>query len=159
MAVWLAQDLSASRPTMPATLASESKISVSHRAGSISSINDRLMPNSPEDRSVPYYHWWPKENTLEWITYEFKEKAARSSTTVFWCADGPWGGCRVPKTWKLYYKDAEGNWAPVKNLDEYGREKGLPNQVRFEPVKTTAVKLEVALPERHASGVFEWEIN
>ncbi len=159
MAVWLAQDLSASRPTMPPTLASESKISVSHRAGSISSINDRLVPNSPEDRSVPYYHWWPKENTVEWIAYEFKEEAEISSTMVFWFDDGPWGGCRVPKAWKIYYKDSQGNWQPVNNIDEYGRQKGLPNQVRFEPVKTTAVKLEVALPERHASGVFEWEIN
>ncbi|MBP7011725.1 MAG: glycoside hydrolase family 127 protein [Bacteroidales bacterium] len=159
MAVWLAQDLSASRPTMPPTLASESKITVSHRAGSISSINDRLVPNSPEDRSVPYYHWWPKENTVEWIAYEFKEEAEISSTMVFWFDDGPWGGCRVPKAWKIYYKDSQGNWQPVNNIDEYGRQKGLPNQVRFEPVKTTAVKLEVALPERHASGVFEWEIN
>ena len=44
MAVWLPQELSASRPTMPATLASESKINASHMALSISAINDRLVP-------------------------------------------------------------------------------------------------------------------
>ena len=44
MEVWLPQELSASRPAMPATLASESKIDASHRASSISAINDRLVP-------------------------------------------------------------------------------------------------------------------
>ncbi|MBS1351602.1 MAG: glycoside hydrolase family 127 protein, partial [Bacteroides sp.] len=70
MEVWLPQELSASRPTMPATLASESKIDASHRASSLSAINDRLVPKDENDRSLPYYHWWPKQGTTEWITYE-----------------------------------------------------------------------------------------
>lgn len=56
MEVWLPQELSASRPAMPATLASESKIDASHRAKSISAINDRLIPKDENDRSLPYYH-------------------------------------------------------------------------------------------------------
>lgn len=55
MEVWLPQELSASRPAMPATLASESKIDASHRASSISAINDRLVPKDENDRSLPYY--------------------------------------------------------------------------------------------------------
>ena len=65
MEVWLPQELSASRPAMPATLASESKIDASHRASSISAINDRLVPKDENDRSLPYYHWWPKQGTTE----------------------------------------------------------------------------------------------
>lgn len=61
MDVWLPQELSASRPTMPATLASESKIDASHRVSSLSSINDRLVPKDENDRSMPYYHWWPSK--------------------------------------------------------------------------------------------------
>ena len=67
MEVWLPQELSASRPAMPATLASESKIDASHRASSISAINDRLVPKDENDRSLPYYHWWPKQGTTEGI--------------------------------------------------------------------------------------------
>lgn len=74
MEVWLPQELSASRPAMPATLASESKIDASHRASSISAINDRLVPKDENDRSLPYYHWWPKQGTTEWITYESRQK-------------------------------------------------------------------------------------
>ena len=82
MEVWLPQELSASRPAMPATLASESKIDASHRASSISAINDRLVPKDENDRSLPYYHWWPKQGTTEWITYEFPAEATVSSSTV-----------------------------------------------------------------------------
>ena len=101
MEVWLPQELSASRPAMPATLASESKIDASHRASSISAINDRLVPKDENDRSLPYYHWWPKQGTTEWITYEFPAEATVSSSTVYWFDDAPWGGCRVPKSWKI----------------------------------------------------------
>ena len=84
MDVWLPQELSASRPTMPATLASESKIDASHRVSSLSSINDRLVPKDENDRSMPYYHWWPKQATTEWISYEFPAEATVSSATVYW---------------------------------------------------------------------------
>ena len=95
MEVWLPQELSASRPAMPATLASESKIDASHRASSISAINDRLVPKDENDRSLPYYHWWPKQGTTEWITYEFPAEATVSSSTVYWFDDAPWGGCSL----------------------------------------------------------------
>ena len=98
MAVWLPQELSASRPTMPATLASESKVDASHKVKSISAINDRLVPKDENDRSVPYYHWWPKQGTTEWISYEFPSEATVSSATVYWYDDAPWGGCRIPQS-------------------------------------------------------------
>ncbi len=159
MAVWLPQELSASRPTMPATLASESKISASHEVSYISSINDRLVPKDENDRSMPYYHWWPKQGTTEWIIYEFPEEATVSYSTVYWFDDAPWGGCRVPQSWKIYYKDASGNWNPVTGTDKYGIEKGTGNTVNFDPVKTKAVKLEVVQPTEYSSGLFEWEIK
>lgn len=60
MRVWIAQDLSASRPSKPATLASQSQITASTPATSLSSINDRLVPKDGDDRQMPYYHWWPR---------------------------------------------------------------------------------------------------
>lgn len=159
MSVWLPQDLSASRPSMPATLASGSKIDASHKARSISAINDRLVPKDENDRSMPYYHWWPKQGTTEWITYEFPTESTVSSATVYWFDDAPWGGCRVPAAWKIYYQDAQGQWKPVTGADKYGIEKGTGNMVNFDPVKTKAVKLEIIQPEKHSSGLFEWEVQ
>lgn len=159
MAVWLPQELSASRPTMPATLASLSKIDASHPVSFITAINDRLVPKDENDRSMPYYHWWPKQGTTEWIVYEFPEKKTVGSSTVYWFDDAPWGGCRVPADWKILYRDNEGNWQPVAGADKYGTEKGAPNTVTFDLVETDALRLEVKQPDEYSSGLFEWEVK
>ena len=159
MAVWLANDISASRPVLQPTIASESTIDASHKAKAISAINDRLIPKDENDRTVPYYHWWPKEGTTEWIAYDFDSEKTVSSSTVYWYDDGPWGGCRIPEWYKLYYKDANGEWSPVENTTPYTVTKGVANEVSFQPVKTTAIKIEVKLPEKMATGIFEWALD
>lgn len=82
-----------------------------------------------------------------------------SSSSVYWYDDGPWGGCRLPKNWKLYYKDMSGNWNPIKNSIPYPIYKGVRNKVFFEPVITKALKLEVTLPDDNSAGIYEWEIE
>ncbi|MBP3563651.1 MAG: glycoside hydrolase family 127 protein [Bacteroidales bacterium] len=159
MSVWLPQELTATRPAMPATLASQSKLDASYKVRSLSSINDRLVPKDEFDRSMPYYHWWPKQATTEWMSYEFPEPATVQSATVYWFDDAPWGGCRVPKYWKIYYMDEAGEWQEVTGADKYGVEKGCANTVNFDPVKTKAVKLEVRQPDEHSAGLFEWEVR
>lgn len=159
MAVWLPVDLSATRPAMPPTLSSESKVNASHNAKSISAIHDGLLPQDENDRSIPYYHWWPKEGTTEWISYDFAAEKSISRSTVYWFDDAPWGGCRAPQAWKIYYKDKNGEWQPVENTKAYGVEKGKGNEVIFKPVVTKALKLEVKLQEKNAAGIFEWEVE
>ena len=159
MKVWLPQDVSAVHPTLPATAASKSRVDASHRVRSLSAINDRLTPKDENDRSIPYYHWWPKQGTTEWIVYEFPETITVASSTVYWFDDAPWGGCRVPESWRIYYQDAQGNWQPVDHADNYGVGKGTANTVRFDPVKTRALKLEVKQPANYSSGIYEWEVN
>ena len=159
MAVWLPQELTATRPTMPATLASISKLDASTKTSSLKSIADRLVPKDEFDRSMPYYHWWPAQATTEWMTYEFPEPATIKSSTVYWFDDGPWGGCRVPKWWKIYYMDEAGEWQEVQNPDKYETVKGAANTVNFDPVTTTKVKLEVRQPDDNSAGLFEWEVR
>ena len=159
MQVWLAQDLSATTPAKPATLASESKVGSSMRVPALSSLNDRLVPRDANDRSVPYTHWWPKQGSTEWFSYTFPEEAIVQSSTVYWYDDQPWQGCKVPDAWKIYYQDANGEWQEVRNPDAYPILKGAPCTVNFEPVKTKAVKLEVKIPEDKSAGVFEWSVK
>lgn len=159
MAVWLPAEVSATRPAMPPTIASKSKLSTSRGGSARSAINDRLVPRGPEDRSAPYFHWWPKTNSAEWVVYEFTAPEQVSRSSVYWFDDGPWGGCRVPAAWKIYYKDDGGEWIPVNNTSPYPLVKGTASRVTFEPVTTTSLKLEVQLPAEHSSGLFEWEIK
>ncbi|MCH5246797.1 MAG: glycoside hydrolase family 127 protein [Muribaculaceae bacterium] len=159
MAVWLPQALSASRPVMPPTLASQSNVTVSRRVGGKSAINDRLTPKDEFDTSCPYIHFWPNLGTQEWIVYEFPQAEEVSSSTVYWFDDAPWGGCRVPASWKIYYKDTNGEWTEVSNPDAYSVKKGSPNTVNFDPVTTTSLKLEINQPADYASGLFEWQVD
>lgn len=159
MRVWLPQDLLAATATKPASLADQSKVTSSSQVAAISSINDRLVPKDENDRSIPYCHWWPKQASTEWLAYEFPSAMTIQSSTVYWYDDGPWGGCRVPKSWKVYYKNAAGQWAEVPGADQYTTKKGVANTVNFEPIETTAVKLEVVLPDDNSAGLYEWSVK
>ena len=159
MMVWLPWQLRATSPAMLPTLASKSKIETSSRIPSLSSINDRLIPRNANDRSIPYTHWWPKQGTTEWLTYTFPEKARIQRSTIFWYDDQPWQGCKVPDSWKLYYKDDTGAWKEVPDPDRYPVTKGVACTVNFSPVETTAVKLEVVINKDKSAGLYEWEVE
>ena len=159
MRVWLPQDLKATTPAQPATLASESKVSSSSKVPALSSVNDRLVPRDENDRSMPYTHWWPKKATTEWLAYDFPVSATVQTCTVYWFDDAPWGGCRVPKSWRILYQDAQGQWQPVKDADHYPTVRGAACTVNFTPVKTKALRLEITQPDEFSSGVFEWSVK
>lgn len=156
MAVWLPSDVKAARPA--GTVATY-KITASHQTSALSSVADGLVPQDENDRTIPYYHWWPKNGSTEWVAYEFPQARKVSSAEVYWFDDAPWGGCRVPRAWSLYYKDNAGQWQPVANPGEYTVRKGDANMVTFDPVTTTAMKLEVVLLEKNSAGVFEWTVR
>ena len=159
MSVWLPSNISAARPGVPATAASQSKIDASIRTTALRSINDGLVPQDGNDRSIPYYHTWPKQAGTEWITYTFPKEMKVSACTLYWFDDGPWGGCRVPKAWRILYKNGNGEWTPVKNITPYECVKGVGNMVQFNPVTTTTLKLEIDQPDNYSTGVFEWEVK
>jgi hypothetical protein len=159
MRVWLPQDLSATTPAQPATLASESKVTSSVRLPALSSVNDRLVPKGENDRSVPYTHWWPKKASTEWIAYELPEVSEVSSSTVYWFSDKPWGGCDVPKSWRILYLTESGQWQPVTCDGVYPTYRGTPSTVNFAPVRTKSLRLEVTLPDGDSAGLFEWSVK
>ena len=121
-------------------------------------LNDQMLPESSHDRSIIYYHWWPKNKTTEWVQYDFEKEATVTSSKVYWYDDGPFGGCRIPEGWKLLYKKGN-NWIPVKTTTSYNVAKDAFCSVSFEAVKTTALRMEVKLPEEHAAGIMEWSVD
>ena len=82
-----------------------------------------------------------------------------STSTVYWFDDQPWGGCKVPDSWKIYYRNSAGEWVEVEALGAYPREKGIASEVSFKPVSTDAVKIEIVQPEEYSCGLFEWDIK
>lgn len=159
MEVWIPYDVTRAKPKPAPTIASKSKASGSDVGRlMLKALNDQYDPLNSADNSTNYLHWWPKKDTSEWVQYDFDQPYTVSSSEVYWFDDGPWGGCRVPASWKLEYKQGD-QWIAVSNPSGYGTKKDQYNRVTFDPVKTTALRLIVQLPEDNASGINEWKVN
>jgi len=83
---------------------------------------------------------------------------------VYWWDDTGNGECRPPTSWKAFYKDGD-EWKPVPTKDAYGLEKDKYNRINFStPVKTTALRLEMVMPQSGQGqslsvGIQEWKIR
>ncbi len=159
MEVWIATEITKVKATPRQSIASTSKVTASMPTAALSSITDQYDPVNSNDHENPYYHWWPEEASKQWIQYDFAKPTKVSEVKIYWFDDGPFGGCRVPKEWKLLYKTDDGSFAEVATKGAYGVEKDKYNVLKFNPVTTNALKLEVQLPEKHSSGVHEWIVN
>ncbi|MFW6101014.1 MAG: glycoside hydrolase family 127 protein, partial [Bacteroidota bacterium] len=156
MRVWLPVEKEATIPAPAPTIAAKSTISASTEKESLGYLNDQL---EPENSASPFnYNWWPKSNQSEWVQYTFEKPEEVEKIKVYWFDDRPDGGCRVPESWKVLYKDGA-SWKPVKNTTSYKVTKDSYDEVEFEPVQTTALRLQVELPEEHSSGIVEWIVK
>lgn len=159
MEVWIPYNEAAARPKPAPTIASKSTVSASvENKRMLRALNDQYDPADSKDAGASYLHWWPKKNSTEFIQYDFDAAYTISSSSIYWFDDAPFGGCRIPASWKLLYKK-DGEWVPVKNTTAYETEKDTYNTVSFDPVTTTALKLEIQLPVDHSAGVHEWVVK
>jgi DUF1680 family protein len=157
MSVWLPREESMARPLPRPSIASMSKVSASgdKPAGAV---NDQWDPGNSNDHSHPYLNWWPNKGTLEWVEYEFERPATVSAVEVFWFDDTGQGECRVPASWRLFYRQGA-NWIPARALDPYGVEKDTFNRVRIQPVQTRGLRLEIQCQQEWSAGLHEWRVE
>jgi hypothetical protein len=159
MTVWVPYERAASMPLPFPTIASRSKVSSSiGTPRMLKAINDQYDPKDANDHSMPYFHWWPRRNSTQWVQYDFAAPGTVSSSKVYWFDDGPWGGCRIPASWRLLYLK-DGAWVPVHNTAAYEVAKDRYCAVSFDPVTTTALRLEVVLPADNSAGIHEWSVQ
>jgi hypothetical protein len=126
---------------------------------SVSALSDEAVPTSSNDHSIARFTWWPRNNSIEWVQYNFKQPRAVSRSEVYWFDDfATGGGCRVPRSWKLLYKDGDA-WKPVANASGYGVQKDRFNSVTFDEVTTSALRLEVWLQDDYSGGILEWRVK
>jgi DUF1680 family protein len=156
MAVWLPHTLEAAKPKPQPTLASQAKIRTSG-GNNPRAIHDQDEPRSSVDQTA-FFHWWPKKGTTEWVEMEFAQPATVSEASLYWFDDTGIGECRVPESWKLLYKDGD-EWKPVVTSDAYGTEKDKFNRLSFQPVTTSALRLEVKQRKDWSSGIQEWKVK
>lgn len=158
MAVWLAREPGKARPAPEPTLASRSKASSSEGGKSLQGLNEQYEPADSNDHTAIYFHWWPKKGSTEWVQYDFPAETTVSETSVYWFDDSGQGECRVPRSWRVLYRRGD-HWVPVETRDAFGVAKDTYNRVRFTPVTTAALRVEVILPADFSAGIQEWKVK
>lgn len=124
----------------------------------VMALNDGILPRSSNDQSIPRFTWWDHRGTLEWVQYNFPQPRRLGWCEVYWFDDTGQGACRVPASWRVLWWDGE-RWHPVRGASEYGVERDTFNRVTFEPVETTALRLEVQLQPGFSAGILEWRVG
>jgi hypothetical protein len=159
MEVWIPYEATAAKPKPAPTIASKSKVtgSVSNKL-MLKALNDQYEVQNSNDKSANFLHWWPKKNTTEYLQYDFDQSYTVSSSSIYWLEDSPWGGCRLPVSYQLFYQK-DGAWLPVKMIQQSTIAKDQFNNITFEPVTTNALKIEITLPIDNAAGVHEWVVK
>jgi DUF1680 family protein len=161
MTVWVARDAAHARVAPKPTLTSKAKVTTSyHRNGMEPAyINDQLFPQNATDGFAPDFDFWPHKGTAEWIGYEFEKPTRVQSVSVSWFDDTGSGECRLPTSWRVLYRDASGEWQSAKSTSDYAIRKRDPVKVTFDPVTTTALRLEIQLPPKFSAGLYEWQVE
>jgi len=159
MAVWIPRTVASARPATPATISSKAKLTSSISNKTLKCVNDGYEPENSNDGKCPFYSLWPKNKTQEWIAYEFEKAEMVSHAKVYWYDDGPWGGCRIPVSWKIQYLDESGNWLDVKTKTDYKTVKDAYNKIEFEPVTTKSIRLQYQLSDKNSVGIYEFVVS
>jgi DUF1680 family protein len=158
MLVWIPNNEAYARPRPYPTIATTSAVTVSNRQRrDPRMINDGEEPTASNDPSS-YFDWWPRKGSTEWVEYAFAKPATVSQVEVYWFDDTGRGEVRAPQSWRLLYKDGE-EWRPVETGDAYGVAKDQYNRIRFKPVMTRGLRLEVTMQSNWSAGVQEWKVK
>ncbi|KAA3607544.1 MAG: glycoside hydrolase family 127 protein [Planctomycetota bacterium] len=157
MAVWLAKTREFAFPLPAPTTASMAIARAS--GGDVGALNDQREPKSSGDHTHTFLHWWPRKGTLEWVQYDFKQPVQVQGIEVYWFDDTGRGECRLPASWRLLYRGEGDEWIEVPEPDGYPVLADRFNQLSFQPVLATSLRLEVQLQPGWSAGIHEWKVR
>ncbi|MFT4549268.1 MAG: hypothetical protein ACI8XO_004199 [Verrucomicrobiales bacterium] len=108
---------------------------------------------------MPHFTYWNQRGTTEQLHYEFPDKRAVTAGEVFWYNEGEQGSITPPKEWRIRWRDAAGKFHPVNARDDYRVAPDRFNRVEFDPVETTAIRLELDTLESSTNGIHEFRLD
>jgi hypothetical protein len=118
-----------------------------------------VRPATSYDQSLPRFTWWDRTGTEEWVAYEYAEPVRASAVSVYWYDDTGHGACRVPASWVLEYRAADGDWRQVDGDPVYGTATDTFNRAAFTPVTTTGLRVRVQLQAGVSGGLLAWWVE
>jgi len=152
MILWLAREAARTKPLPAPSVASGSTVT-SSGGKNPEALADQLLPRSPDDRTIPFFHWYPKRGTREWVEYQFRQVSTISRISLEWVEESHPRGCRPPRAWELL-ACVDGHWQPIiPEGTKYRR------TLEFSPVRTSALRLELEFEPDHTAGIYEWSVE
>jgi hypothetical protein len=120
----------------------------------VKAINDGVYPPQSNDTSGNL-RWgtWPNPGP-QWIELDWAQAVTTDGSALYFFDDG--GGVFTPSSWNVQYWTGSA-WADVTSPTTYGTAKDTFNQVGFDSVTTT--KLRVNLTSTQPVGVLEWIVD
>jgi hypothetical protein len=106
----------------------------------LSAVYDGVEPLNSADESNLYFRMRPPAGQAAWVEYDFPRARPIESAEVYWVDDRRF--CRLPASWRILYRDGDA-WKPVRPRGAYSVGKNRFDRIAFEPVITTAVRIEV----------------
>jgi hypothetical protein len=187
MAVWLARDAETAwlPPVLPQHIAAirtsggveKGWTGYNDQNDDLGAVYDGREPLASADQSHRFFRMRPPVGEPAWLEYEFRAPTAVSSSRVYWFDDKRF--CKLPASWRILIL-SDGEWIPVDPNEPFEVHKDAFSRVTFEPVATTAVRLEVEPQTVHYGageigppaamfidedidwrefGVIEWEVK
>src|SRR5690606_20301461 len=102
--------------------------------------------------------WWNHRGSKEWVQYDFDQAREVSEVEVYWFDDTGIGQCRIPRSWRVLHREND-SWKPVPNAVADDVTKDQWNRMRFETVRTMALRIEVDLQPGFSGGILEWRVK
>ncbi len=136
----------------------QASASHANQGDSMDALDDGLAPKSSNDHDLPRFTWWDHRGTTEWVQFDFPQPKEVSAVEVYWFDDTGVGECRVPQSWRLLFQDGA-EWKPVSQASGAAVAKDRWNELKFSPVKTSALRLEAQLQPGYSGGILEWRVK
>ena len=115
---------------------------------------DGFIPPASNTTAGPRFSWYPDSVGEGWLRIDFGREREISEFGVFWFLD-LWG-TNLPAKWRLEYLAADKQtWDEVPNPNAYPNEPDKFNQVRFDKVKTGAVRVVATFDGDKSTGIHE----
>lgn len=146
--------------TPPAGLHNNPSASHCYEVDSVAALGDEVVPKSSSDRDILRHTFWPHKGTAEWVQYDFGKPRKVSKVAVYWFDDTTvGGGCALPASWRLLKPAGDGQWAPLNGAQADSATRDGFQELSFEPVETSAIRLEIQLQPGKSGGILEWKVD
>jgi hypothetical protein len=127
----------------------------------LKTLSDPREPKNSEDGGVGMFLMYSPTiaGGKQWVRMPFGEaRTVSRARTYWWTEHYEHGGVRVPASWQLFYRDGDA-WKPVPNPSGYGVAANQYNEVIFDPVKTTELKIEIQFQPGRCGSLIRWRVE